>query len=282
MLIGNDAFQEVDIVGITRPCTKHNYLVSDVDRLASTIKEAFYLAAAGRPGPVLIDLPKDVIQSEAEFKYPRKVNLRGYQPNVNAHPKQLRKAVDLLLAAKRPVIYSGGGTIIAGAHRELKALAETLRIPVTTTLMGLGGFPGTHELSLGMLGMHGTYRANMAVQNCDLLVAVGARFDDRVTGKIDEFCPKAQIIHIDIDPTSIKKNVSVHVPIVADCANALKGLLETSEGTPGKAGQKRQAQTFAQGRGPRPLAGTDSGLAGNLSSGLQPGTGRAHQAPVRG
>jgi len=225
-LIGNDAFQEVDIVGITRPCTKHNYLVKDIDRLASTIKEAFYLAAAGRPGPILVDLPKDILQGETDFKYPRKVALRGYQPHSEPHPKQIRKVFDLLLKARQPVIYAGGGVVSSGAHRELKALAEAFAIPVTTTLMGLGAFPADHDLWLGMLGMHGTYRANMAVQNCDLLVAVGARFDDRVTGKIDEFCPRAQIIHIDIDPTSIKKNVFVHVPIVADCRNALARLLE--------------------------------------------------------
>ena len=192
MLIGNDAFQEVDIVGITRSCTKHNYLVHETGDLARTIKEAFYLATAGRPGPILVDLPKDVIQGEADFKYPRKVQLRGYQPHTQAHPKQVQKALDLIKSAKRPVIYAGGGVIISGAHRELKKLAESFQVPVTTTLMCLGGFPGTHELSLGMLGMHGTYRANMAVQNCDVLVAVGARFDDRVTGKIDEFCSRGQ------------------------------------------------------------------------------------------
>jgi acetolactate synthase I/II/III large subunit len=226
MLIGNDAFQEVDIVGITRPCTKHNYLVQSTESLASIIKEAFYLATAGRPGPILVDLPKDVLQGEAEFKYPRKATLRGYQPHVQAHPKQIRKVYQLLTSAKKPVIYAGGGVISSGAHRELKQLAESFLMPVTQTLMGLGAFPGTHELSLGMLGMHGTYRANMAVQSCDLLIAVGARFDDRVTGKISEFCPDAKIIHIDIDPTSIKKNVSVDVPIVADCRQALSDLLQ--------------------------------------------------------
>jgi acetolactate synthase-1/2/3 large subunit len=234
MLIGNDAFQEVDIVGITRPCTKHNYLVKDVDKLASTIKEAFYVASTGRPGPVLIDLPKDIIQGSAEFKYPRQAKLRGYQPHTEAHPKQIKKAFDLMKSAKRPVIYAGGGVVSSDAHRELKQLAESMSIPITMTLMGLGGFPGTHPLSLGMLGMHGTYRANMAVQNCDLLVAIGARFDDRVTGKIDEFCPKAQIIHIDIDPTSIKKNVQVHVPIVADCRNALRDILKHVNAEKGK------------------------------------------------
>lgn len=235
MLIGNDAFQEVDIVGITRPCTKHNYLVKSIDHLASTIKEAFYLASSGRPGPVLVDLPKDIVQGSADFKYPRKVSLRGYQPHLQAHPKQVRKAFDLMLGAKKPVIYAGGGVVLSGAHRELKALAESFSIPVTTTLMGLGGFPGTHDLSLGMLGMHGTYRANMAVQNCDLLVAVGARFDDRVTGKLDEFCSHAQIIHIDIDPTSIRKNVSVHVPIVADCRGALTDIMTLVKEKKGRA-----------------------------------------------
>ena len=235
MLIGNDAFQEVDIVGITRPCTKHNYLVKDVDKLASTIKEAFYVASTGRPGPVLVDLPKDIIQGTAEFKYPRQVKLRAYQPHIDAHPKQIQKAFDLMVSAKRPVIYAGGGVVSANAHSELKQLAETMSIPVTMTLMGLGGFPGTNPLSLGMLGMHGTYRANMAVQNCDLLVAIGARFDDRVTGKIDEFCPDAKIIHIDIDPTSIKKNVRVHVPIVADCRNALQDILKLADTEKGKA-----------------------------------------------
>ena len=237
MLIGNDAFQEVDIVGITRSCTKHNYLVKDVGELAGTIKKAFYVASSGRPGPVLVDLPKDVIQSSGEFKYPRKAVLRGYQPHLEPHPKQIRKAFDLMCRAERPVVYAGGGVISSGAHRELKALAEAFIMPVTMTLMGLGGFPGTNDLSLGMLGMHGTYRANMAVQNCDLLVAVGARFDDRVTGKLEAFCSHANIIHIDIDPTSIRKNVRVDVPIVADCRNALTSLLDlVRESGKGRAG----------------------------------------------
>ncbi len=233
MLIGNDAFQEVDIVGITRPCTKHNYLVKDISDLASTIKAAFHVAATGRPGPVLVDLPKDIIQGEAEFKYPRKISLRGYQPHYEPHPKQIKKAFDLMLKAKRPVIYAGGGVVSSDAHRELKSLAEAMNIPVTTTLMGLGGFPGAHDLALGMLGMHGTYRANMAVQNSDLLIAVGARFDDRVTGNIAEFCPGAEIIHIDIDPTSIKKNVRVQIPIVCDCRAALQMLLDLVKAEPG-------------------------------------------------
>ncbi|MBW2060082.1 MAG: biosynthetic-type acetolactate synthase large subunit [Deltaproteobacteria bacterium] len=224
-VIGNDAFQEVDIVGITRSCTKHNYLVKETEKLAAIIKEAFHLASFGRPGPILVDLPKDVIARKAEFRYPRKVKMRSYKPTYEAHPKQIRKAFELMLQAKKPVILAGGGVISSGAHRELKTLAEKMRFPVTTTLMGLGGFPGTHELWLGMLGMHGTYQANMAVAACDLLIAIGARFDDRVTGKLDEFCPDAKLIHIDIDPTSIKKNVDIHVPIVGDCRNALVKLL---------------------------------------------------------
>jgi acetolactate synthase-1/2/3 large subunit len=250
MLIGNDAFQEVDIVGITRPCTKHNYLVASTENLAATIKEAFFLAQAGRPGPILVDLPKDIIQAEADFKYPRKVELRGYQPHYDPHPKQVKKAYDLIRAAKRPVIYAGGGVISSGAHKELKKLAETFQIPVTTTLMAMGAFPGTHELSLGMLGMHGTYRANMAVQNSDLLLAVGARFDDRVTGRIDAFCPDADIVHIDIDPTSIRKNVQVGVPIVADCEQALAELLKLTEAD----GKKSDASLFPAGEREKWLA----------------------------
>ncbi|MGE4293282.1 MAG: biosynthetic-type acetolactate synthase large subunit, partial [Desulfovibrio sp.] len=228
-LIGNDAFQEVDIVGITRPCTKHNYLVKDVNDLARVVKQAFYLARSGRPGPVLVDLPKDVLQAKCEFEYPRNVRLRSYNPNLKPHVGQTRKVAKLLKDAKRPLIYSGGGVISARAHRELVWLARRLSIPVTSTLMGLGAFPGDDELWLGMLGMHGTYAANMAVNNCDLLLAVGARFDDRVTGKVNTFAPKATIIHVDIDPTSIQKNVAVHVPLVADCKSALAALKEEFE-----------------------------------------------------
>jgi acetolactate synthase-1/2/3 large subunit len=224
MMIGNDAFQEVDIVGITRPCTKHNYLVKQVGDLAGTIKEAFYLARSGRPGPVLVDLPKDILTDKTEFKYPKKIEMRSYRPTYGAHPRQMEKAAALLLKAKKPVIYAGGGVISAKASVELRELAEKLDIPVTTTLMGLGGFPGTHALSLGMLGMHGTYWANMSVAQCDVLIAIGARFDDRVTGKIDQFAPEARIIHIDIDPTSIRKNVQVEIPIVGDCRDALTQL----------------------------------------------------------
>jgi len=228
-LIGNDAFQEADIIGITRPCTKHNYLVRNVKDLGRTLKEAFYIARTGRPGPVLIDLPKDVLVSSTEFKYPDKVFIRGYQPTYEGHPGQIQRAIQLMVKSKKPVLYVGGGVISSNASKELTLLAERLRIPVTMTLMGLGAFPGDHPYSLGMLGMHGTYRANMAVQESDLLIAVGARFDDRVTGMIEAFAPHANIIHIDIDPTSISKNVRVDVPIVGDCKRVLAKILALLE-----------------------------------------------------
>ncbi|MEW5773130.1 MAG: biosynthetic-type acetolactate synthase large subunit [Thermodesulfobacteriota bacterium] len=228
-LIGNDAFQEVDIVGITRPCTKHNYLVKDVTKLAQTIKEAFYLASSGRPGPVLVDLPKDVLTAKAEFKYPRSVSIRSYKPHMNPSVPQIRKALDLIRQAERPLFYTGGGVITSNAASELTWLARKLNIPVASTLMGLGAFPGNDPLWLGMLGMHGTYYANKAIQECDVLIAVGARFDDRVTGKLSTFAPHAKIVHMDIDPTSIRKNVKVDVPIVADCKQALKALRDEAE-----------------------------------------------------
>ena len=231
-LIGNDAFQEADIVGITRPCTKHNYLVKDVHDLARIIREAFYLARSGRPGPILVDLPKDVINAKAEYKYPKKIALKGYKPTTEAHMGQIKRAYTAISRAKKPVIYAGGGVINSNAAGELKQLGENLRCPVTTTLMGLGGFPAPHELWLGMLGMHGTFRANMAMGSTDLLIAIGARFDDRVTGKLDEFAPSAKIIHIDIDPTSISKNVKVDIPIVGDCKDALKKLLQLAKESP--------------------------------------------------
>ena len=225
-LIGNDAFQEADIVGITRPCTKHNYLVKNVADLAATIKQAFYIARTGRPGPVLIDLPKDVVNSKTEFSYPETISIRSYNPNVSPNRKQLRKAAELIAQGRQPVIYAGGGVVSSDSAEELARLAETFDLPVTTTLMGLGAFPGDHPLWLGMLGMHGTYTANMAINNCDVLISVGARFDDRVTGRVNSFAARAKIIHIDIDPTSISKNVVVDVPIVADCKQALAGLAE--------------------------------------------------------
>ncbi len=229
-LIGNDAFQEADIVGITRPCTKHNYLVKDVKNLARIIREGFYVARSGRPGPVLIDLPKDVLVDSIEFKYPEKVFVRGYQPNYEGHPGQIERAVKLILKSKKPVFYAGGGIISSNASKELTFLAEKFGIPVTMTLMGLGSFPGNHRLSLGMLGMHGTFQANMAVMESDLLIAVGSRFDDRVTGKIESFAPQSKIIHIDIDPTSISKNVRVDLPIVGDCKRVLSKILNLLEG----------------------------------------------------
>lgn len=220
-LIGNDAFQEVDIVGITRPCTKHNYLVKDIKDLVPTIREAFHIARTGRPGPVLVDLPKDVMASMINFPVKAPVKMRTYKPTYEPHPGQIEKACKAILAGKRPVLYIGGGVILGDAHKELTDFAKKLNIPVTMTLMGLGGFPGTDSLSLGMLGMHGTYFANMAVAKSDVLIAVGARFDDRVTGRVDAFAPNAKIIHIDIDPTSISKNVEVDIPIVAGCKEAM-------------------------------------------------------------
>jgi len=223
-LIGNDAFQEVDIVGISRPCVKHNYLVKDVRDLAWIIKQAFYLARTGRPGPVLVDLPKDILQAKTVPNYPESITMRSYNPHLEPNRRQLRKVAGLLQDCKRPLFYSGGGVISAGASEELTWLSRNLGIPVTSTLMGLGAFPGDDPLWLGMLGMHGTYAANMAVGHTDLLLAVGARFDDRVTGKVSSFAPAAKVVHIDVDPTSIRKNVNVDVPIVADCRLALKGL----------------------------------------------------------
>ncbi len=221
-LIGNDAFQEADLIGITRAITKHNYLVKDVNDLARIIKQAFYIARTGRPGPVVVDLPKDIQMATVKFEYPDKVELRGYKPTFSGNVRMIEKAIKLMLSAKKPVLYVGGGATLSDAHAELMALAETLQAPVTTTLMGMASFPTRHPLSLGMLGMHGTYYANMAVTNSDLLIALGARFDDRVTGKIDTFAPHAKIIHVDVDPTSIKKNVRVDLPIVGDLRDVLK------------------------------------------------------------
>ncbi|MEC4684459.1 MAG: biosynthetic-type acetolactate synthase large subunit [Nitrospirota bacterium] len=224
-LIGNDAFQEADIVGITRPCTKHNYLVKDVKDLARTIREAFYIATTGRPGPVLIDIPKDVTVDKATFKWPEQVSLRSYNPTYEGNKWMIKQAARTIQKAKKAVIIAGGGVILSNAARELKELAEFTQVPVTMTLMGLGDFPGAHDLSLGMPGMHGTYYANKAIQESDLIVAVGIRFDDRVTGRVKDFAPHAKIIHIDIDPTSIRKNVRVDIPIVGDAKRILKVLL---------------------------------------------------------
>ena len=223
-LIGNDAFQEADNIGLSRPCTKYNFLVKDVNDLATTIKEAFYIATTGRPGPVLVDIPKDISMDKAEFKYPDSVSIRGYNPTYDGSKWKIKQAAEAIMKAKRPILYVGGGVVFSGASEELITLAEMTQIPVDMTLMALGGFPGNHPLSLGMMGMHGTYVANMAVHYSDLVIAVGARFDDRVTGKVSEFCPHAKVIHIDIDPTSIRKNVHVDIPIVGDCKRVLQEL----------------------------------------------------------
>ncbi len=225
-LIGNDAFQEADIIGITRPITKHSYLVKKVDDLARTVKEAFHIASTGRPGPVLIDLPKDVQAASGAFEYPKEVHLRGYEPVLEGHPGQIRKAAELISNAKQPVLYIGGGVMHSNAAAEVIALAEKMQIPVTSTLMGLGSFPGDHPLFLGMLGMHGTWYANTALDTCDVMITIGARFDDRATGKVAEFGKQATIIHIDIDPSAISKNVRVAVPIVGDVRWVLRQLSE--------------------------------------------------------
>jgi len=223
-LIGNDAFQEADNVGLSRPCTKYNFLVKDVKDLAQTIKEAFYIATTGRPGPVLVDIPKDVSNEKAEFHYPSSVSIRGYNPTYDGSKWKIKQAADAILKSKRPILYIGGGVLFSEAWGEVKELAEMTHIPVDMTLMALGAFPGNHALSLGMLGMHGSYVANMAMHYSDLVIAVGARFDDRVTGKVSEFCPKAKVIHVDIDPTSIRKNIHVDIPIVGDCKRVLSEL----------------------------------------------------------
>lgn len=223
-LIGNDAFQEVDIVGITRPCTKHNYLVKDTKDLAKVIREAFHIARSGRPGPVLIDIPKNVANTEIEFdpaSNGKDVRMRSYNPTIAPNKRQLAKVADMIAKAERPVLFAGGGIILSDSSEALTRLARRASIPVTASLMGLGGFPGTDPLWLGMPGMHGTYRANMSIGECDLLIGVGVRFDDRVTGKTETFASKAKIVHIDIDPTSIRKNVNVAVPVVGDCSVAL-------------------------------------------------------------
>ncbi|MBW1608397.1 MAG: biosynthetic-type acetolactate synthase large subunit [Deltaproteobacteria bacterium] len=223
-LIGNDAFQEVDIVGITRPCTKHNYLVKRTEDLARIIKEAFYLASSGRPGPVLVDIPKDVSVTKIDYKPSKKVKLRSYNPTYNPNARQLQKVVELIKEAKKPVIFAGGGVILSKASKELTELARKTQSPLTASLMGLGAFPATDPLWLGMIGMHGTYRANMSTGECDLLIGIGVRFDDRVTGKISAFATHAKIVHIDIDPTSIRKNIPVTAPVVGDCKVTLAKL----------------------------------------------------------
>jgi acetolactate synthase-1/2/3 large subunit len=225
-LIGNDAFQEVDSVGITRPCVKHNFLVKDVNKLAETLKKAFYVATTGRPGPVVVDIPKDVTANIADYTHPKTIEMRSYNPVVKGHAGQIKRAAKMLAAAKRPMVYSGGGVVLDNASKTLTDMVQLLNFPITNTTMGLGGYPATDKQFLGLLGMHGTYEANMAISNCDLLVAIGARFDDRVTGNIEKFAPTAKIIHVDIDPASISKNVKVDLPIVGGVDNVLKALMK--------------------------------------------------------
>jgi acetolactate synthase-1/2/3 large subunit len=233
-LIGNDAFQEADNIGITRPCVKHNFLVKDVRDLAETIKKAFYVATTGRPGPVVVDIPKDITADKTAFSYPDKVEMRSYNPVHIGHTGQIRRAVKLMQTAKRPIFYTGGGVILGDASESLTELARIMNFPVTNTLMGLGAYPATDPQFVGMLGMHGTYEANMAMHHCDVLFAIGARFDDRVTGHIEKFCPNATIVHVDIDPASISKNVKVDVPIVGCVANVLKAMLKEVKNTDAK------------------------------------------------
>ncbi len=224
--IGLDAFQEVDTVGITRPCVKHNFLVKDISELASTIKKAFYIASTGRPGPVLVDIPKDITQQKVKFSYPKKVNMRSYNPVIKGHVRQIKKAAQLILSAKRPVFYTGGGVILSNTSEQLAELVRLLDFPCTNTLMGLGGYPATDKRFVGMLGMHGTYEANMAMQYCDVLIAIGTRFDDRVIGNPKHFSNESRkIIHIDVDPSSISKRVKVDVPIVGSVGDVLTELV---------------------------------------------------------
>jgi len=260
-LIGNDAFQEVDIVGITRPCTKHNYLVARIEDLARVIKEAFHVARSGRPGPVLIDLPKNVTQETIEYKEQAPVHLRSYKPTYTPHKRQLSKVVGLIKHANRPVILAGGGIILSKAAEELTELAHKTQIPVTATLMGLGAFSGTDPLWLGMLGMHGTYRANMVTSECDLMIAIGARFDDRVTGRTDVFASQANIVHIDIDPTSIQKNVSVSTPVVGDCKitlSELNRMLDVSQIRYAPSDRRQWFDQIEEWKSTMPLAYTQS------------------------
>ena len=220
-LIGNDAFQEVDNVGITRPCVKHNFMIKDVKDLATTIKKAFHVATTGRPGPVVVDIPKDITAEVAEYHYPDSVEMRSYKPVTKGHPGQIKRAVDLILSAKKPMIYSGGGVVLDNAAEQLIEFTRLLGYPITQTLMGLGAYPASDPQNLQMLGMHGTYEANMGMHQCDVLIAIGVRFDDRVTGNLEQFCPHAKIVHIDIDPASISKNVAVDIPIVGSVSNVL-------------------------------------------------------------
>ncbi len=245
-LIGNDAFQEVDSVGITRPCVKHNFLVKDVKKLAITIKKAFHIATTGRPGPVVVDIPKDVTAQTAVFEYPETINMRSYKPVLQGHPGQVRRAVDIILSARRPMIYTGGGVILSNASEQLTEMTKLLGYPITQTLMGLGSFPATDPQFIGMLGMHGTYEANMAMHECDVLIAIGARFDDRVTGDVEKFCPNAKIVHIDVDPSSISKNVRVDLPIVGAVDKVLIDMVKTIKESDKKPDSDALAAWWAQ------------------------------------
>jgi len=253
-VIGSDAFQEVDAVGITRPCVKHNFLVKDITDLADTLKKAFHIASTGRPGPVVVDIPKDVTDPNIKipYIYPKTVEMRSYNPVTKGHLIQMKRAVDLIMSAKRPMIYSGGGVVLGNAKDELREFTRFLNYPITQTLMGLGAYPENDKLSVGMLGMHGTYEANMAMHECDVLIAIGARFDDRVTGKLADFCPTAKIVHIDIDPASISKNVKVDIPIVGDVKlvlQELNNLLQESKSRPGEAAIAKWWDQIDQWRG---------------------------------
>lgn len=230
-LIGNDAFQEVDSIGITRPIVKHNFLIENVEDIASTFKKAFFVATTGRPGPVVIDIPKDITAEKIAFEYPQDIAMRSYNPTVKGHPGQIRRAVDVIMSAERPMIYTGGGVIIGNGSEQLTRMTKSLGFPITNTLMGLGAYPASDEQFVGMLGMHGTYEANMAMHNCDVLIAIGARFDDRVTGNLEKFCPDAKIIHIDVDPASISKNVRVDIPIVGEVTTVLDDLIKALDAT---------------------------------------------------
>ncbi len=245
-LIGDDAFQEVDTVGITRPCVKHNFLVGDVNKLAETMKKAFYIAESGRPGPVVVDIPKDVTAKVAEYHYPEVVDMRSYQPRTRGHIKQISRGLDLLVQAKRPVVYTGGGVVLGDGSAPLRKVVSKLGFPSTSTLMGLGAIPHDDPNFLGMLGMHGTYEANMAMHQCDVMFAIGARFDDRVTGELSKFAPHARILQIDIDPSSIGKNVPVEVPIVGDCGQVLEQMLEQLDARLGEIDRTVVGEWWAQ------------------------------------
>jgi len=245
-LIGNDAFQEVDTVGITRPCVKHNFLVKDVNDLATTIKKAFYVATSGRPGPVLVDIPKDVTAQTAVFEYPKQIKMRSYNPTTRGHSGQIRKALELILSAKKPMFYTGGGVILGRASEVLTEFTRKLGYPITNTLMGLGGYPASDRQFVGMLGMHGTYEANMGMHHADVLIAIGVRFDDRVTGNIEKFCPYAKIVHVDVDPASISKNVKVDVPIVGQVEPILREMIREMDNMHDKPDQDALAAWWRQ------------------------------------